>query len=534
MHHDLLHYPHSSRRTITCGRRGMVATSQTLAAQVGLDILKQGGNAIDAAIATAATLTVVEPTSNGIGGDAFALVWTKSHLYGLNASGPSPQAMTMEAIRSRGHQEIPLHGWLPVTVPGAPAAWAALSRRFGRLPFKQLLIPAIDIARDGFAVTPTVQQLWQAAASRYRKDKDGLFRPWFDTFCPAGSPPDVGALWRSKDHAHTLQAIADSDARDFYEGDLAARMEQHALDQGGLLRRSDLASFQPEWVDPIHVNYRGYDIWELPPNGSGMIALMALNILKELEPAKDAAARLHQRIEATKLAYADGLHYLTEPGNMQVSPEQLLSPEYARARSHQIGTRAILPAPGQPAQGGTVYLATADEEGNMVSFIQSNFHGFGSGIVVPGTGISLQNRGSGFSLNPGHVNCLQPGKRPYHTIIPGFITHQGHAVGPFGMMGGYMQPQGHVQLITGMLDDGLNPQAVLDAPRWKWTSARHVEVEAGFPPQLLESLQQQGHKATINADSLTFGRGQIILRDTTHGTLLAGTEPRADGTAAAW
>lgn len=534
MHHDLLHYPHTSRRTVTCARRGVVATSQALAAQVGLDILKQGGNAIDAAIATAATLTVVEPTSNGIGGDAFALVWTQGRLHGLNASGPAPHAMTVEAIRARGHNEIPLHGWLPVTVPGAPAAWAALSRRFGRLPFKQLLAPAIDIARDGFAVTPTVQQLWQAAAGRYQEDRHGLFRPWFDTFCPYGAPPQVGALWRSADHARTLQAIADSEARDFYEGELAARMERYALEQDGLLRRTDMAAFAPEWVDPVHVDYRGYDIWELPPNGSGMIALMALNILKELEPAQDASTRLHQRIEATKLAYADGLHHLTEPSHMRVTTEQLLSPTYARARSRRIGNRAILPTPGHPTLGGTVYLATADDEGNMVSFIQSNFHGFGSGIVVPGTGISLQNRGSGFSLDPGHVNCLQPGKRPYHTIIPGFITHQGRAVGPFGMMGGYMQPQGHVQLITSMLDDGLNPQAALDAPRWKWTSDRRIEVEAGFSPHLVQALRDRGHAVTVSADSLTFGRGQIILRDATHGTLLAGTEPRADGSAAGY
>lgn len=534
MKNDALFYPSPSRRMVTYGQRGMVVTSQSLAAQVGMDILKQGGNAIDAAVATAAALTVVEPTSNGIGGDAFAIVWINNELHGLNASGPAPKSISREAVRALGHEKMPTHGWIPVTVPGAPAAWAALSQRFGKLPFKQLLAPAIDIAEQGFPISPVVSQMWEEAHAAYSAYDDAVFRPWFDTFSIDGRAPRIGEVWKAPDHANTLRAISESHAEDFYHGKLAAKIAAHAAEHGGFLRESDLAAFKAEWVEPVSVKYRGYDIWEIPPNGSGMIALMALNMLEGMDASNDEVETLHRRIEATKLAYVDGFRYITEQEHMQVDLKELLSPHYALQRSAEIGERALYPQPGDPTRGGTVYLATADADGNMVSFIQSNFKGFGSGVVVPGTGISLQNRGWSFSLDAEHVNCLEPGKRTYHTIIPGFITRDNQAVGPFGVMGGFMQPQGHVQVITSMLDEHYNPQAALDAPRWKWTEGRTVEVEPHFPDHLTQALMRRGHNVIKRTDSLSFGRGQIILRDSENGTLCAGTEPRTDGAAVAW
>lgn len=530
MHNDALYYPSASRRMATFGKRGMVATSQPLAAQVGITMLQQGGNAIDAAIATAAALTVVEPTSNGIGSDAFAIVWVDGKLHGLNASGPAPQAATIEALESLGHDTMPNHGLLPVTVPGAPAAWAALSERFGKLPFADLLAPAIALAEEGFAVTPVIHQMWEDAFHNYATYPDAAFKPWFDTFAPKGRAPRPGELWTSPGHAKSLSAIAVTKAEAFYRGELAEAIDAFSREHGGLIRKEDLAAYQPEWVDPISVRYQGHDIWEIPPNGSGMIVLQALGMLERLDPCPgDAVETLHRRIEATKLAYMDGFKHITERSEMVPTTEQMLDDAYLKARAALIGEHAVDPAHGNPLQGGTVYLATADDDGNMVSFIQSNFKGFGSGMVVPGTGISLQNRGWSFSLDPEHANALAPGKRTYHTIIPGFITKDDQAVGPFGVMGGYMQPQGQVQVVTSMIEDQLNPQAALDMPRWKWTTGRTVEVEADFPNHLALALARRGHKIVKVADSISFGRGQIILRDPVTGVLQGGTEPRTDG-----
>tara|TARA_R110002072_G_scaffold129035_3_gene267315 strand:- start:1078 stop:2643 length:1566 start_codon:yes stop_codon:yes gene_type:complete len=520
---------------VTFGKRGMVATSQSLAAQVGIDMLRKGGNAIDAAIATAAALTVVEPTSNGIGSDAFALVWVKGELHGLNASGPAPKSISCDAVKALGHDEMPAHGLVPVTVPGAPGAWAALSERFGKLPFEQLLAPAIELAEKGFAVSPVASQLWRSAEKRYGQYETAEFKPWFSHFTPNGQAPKAGDVWRSPDMAKTLSEIASSKADAFYQGNLADAMDVFSREHGGFLRKEDLAAYQPEWVDPISVRYKGHDIWEIPPNGSGLIVLQALGILESLgDESKDQEETLHRRIEATKLGYIDGLHYITERSAMKPSVKQMLSSNYLSQRANLIGQEAIDPIHGNPVKGGTVYLATADDEGNMVSFIQSNFEGFGSGIVVPGTGISLQNRGWSFSLDPQHPNALAPGKRTYHTIIPGFITKDNQAVGPFGVMGGYMQPQGHVQVVTAMLEDQLNPQAALDMPRWKWTKGKTIEVEADFPNHLALALARRGHDIVKVADSISFGRGQIILRDPETGVLQGGTEPRTDGAVLPW
>lgn len=535
MHHDPLYYPGPSRRMVTCGSRGMVATSQSLAAQAGMDMLKRGGNAVDAAIATAAALTVVEPTSNGLGSDAFAIVWIDGKLHGLNASGPAPQGLSLDAVKGLGHEQMPKHGLLPVTVPGAPAAWSALSQRFGRLPFDELLLPAIDLAERGYAVSPVVHQMWDEAFHEYRSYDEGVFAPWFETFAPAGRAPQPGELWCSPDLARTLRAIAASRSDAFYRGELAETIDAYFREHGGFLRKEDLAAYAPEWVEPVAVRYRDHDIWELPPNGCGLIALQALGMLEVVGPdGRDPVETLHRRIEATKLAYVDGLRHITDPGAMGPSVDDMLAPAYLAERAGLIGEQALDPVHGNPIRGGTVYLATADGDGNMVSFIQSNFKNFGSGIVVPGTGISLQNRGWSFSLDPAHANVLAPGKRPYHTIIPGFITRQGKAVGPFGVMGGFMQPQGHVQVISAMLDDGLNPQAALDLPRWQWVAGKTVEVEPDFPDHLAQALMRRGHALVKRADSLSFGRGQIIVRDNDSGVLCAGTEPRTDGAAVPW
>jgi gamma-glutamyltranspeptidase/glutathione hydrolase len=530
-------YPYPSQRSLVYARRGMVATSQPLAAQAGLDILKRGGNAIDAAIATAAALTVVEPTGCGIGGDAFALVWTQGRLHGLDASGQAPRALNSEAVRGAGHSRMPLHGWTPVTVPGCPAGWAELSRRFGRLPFAELLAPAIELARDGFPLSPVIASLWQSGLDKFRAalPEHPELHAWFAEFLIDGRAPRAGELFSNPAQADTLQALAESQCESFYRGALARRIAAHAESGGGYLREDDLAGYQPRWVEPISLNYRGYDVWEIPPSGQGLVALMALNILKGFDfSERDSPDTWHRQLEAMKLAYADGRAYIGQPDCMRVSVADLLSDEYAARRRALIGERALEPQPGKPRAGGTVYLATADGEGNMVSFIQSNYHGFGSGVVVPGTGIALQNRGAEFSLDPQHVNCLQPGKKTFHTIIPGFLSQGGVALGPFGVMGAYMQPQGHVQMVMNLVDFGLNPQAALDAPRWQWLGDKRIGIEHGAPRSLAAVLTRRGHHVEVAHDLSSYGRGQIILRDAASGVLCGGTEPRTDAQIAAW
>lgn len=517
------------------GSRGMVATSQPLAAQAGVDILKKGGNAIDAAVATAACLTVVEPTSNGIGSDAFAIVWTKGKLHGLNSSGPAPKGISIEAVTKAGHKEMPTHGWLPVTVPGAPAAWAELVSKFGRLSLAEVLKPAIEYAEKGYPVSPVVSINWKNAFYKFKDTLKGEeFKNWFSVFAPSDRAPESGEIWRSPMHADTLQQIAETNSEAFYRCDLAEKIAAFSKEYGGYLRKEDLEQYHPQWIEPVNINYRGYDVWEMPPNGHGMVALMALNILKGFEfSVRDAADTYHKQIEAMKLAYVDGMKYITDPGKMKVSIKDLLSEAYADERRRLIGEKAMLPLAGEPPKGGTVYLATADGEGNMVSYIQSNYMGFGSGLVVPGTGISLQNRGSNFSLDPNHHNALEPGKRTYHTIIPAFLTKDNKPIGPFGVMGGFMQPQGHVQVVMNTIDFGLNPQAALDAPRWRWVKEKYVEVERNFPFHIAEELSRMGHKVNVGLDFGEFGRGQIIWRDS-NGVLAGGTEARADGTIAVW
>ncbi len=535
MKYDPLHHPYPSRRMTVYSRKGMVATSQPLAAQAGLRILQAGGNAADAAVATAACLTVTEPTSNGIGSDAFALIHSGGRLHGLNASGPAPQSLNAEEVRSTGRKEMPRFGPLPVTVPGAPAAWAAVSERFGRLPLQESLAPAIQYAEEGYPLSPVLARAWNAAYQRYRSlMRDEVFSSWFDTFAPDERPPRAGEIWRSPGHAATLASISETEADSFYRGELAEKIDAFSRRSGGYLFGDDLASYEPQWVDPIGVEYRGYNVWEIPPNGQGLIALLALNILGSDDfVAKEDTGTYHRQIEALKLAFSDGLHYITDPEYMRVRVEQLLSTQYAEQRRALIGDEALDPAPGEPPRGGTVYLAAADGDGNMVSFIQSNYMGFGSGLVVPETGISLQNRGHTFSLDPEHANYLEPGKRTYHTIIPGFLTRGDEPIGPFGVMGGFMQPQGHLQVLMNAVDFQLNPQAALDAPRWRWEEGRTVYVEPTFPHHTADALIRRGHDIKIAPNHGGFGRGQIIWKDA-EGTLAGATEPRTDGNVAAW
>ncbi|MCP4755083.1 MAG: gamma-glutamyltransferase family protein [Proteobacteria bacterium] len=536
MENDPLYYPYPSSRMVTFAKNGMVATSQPLAAQAGLDILKKGGNAVDAAVATAACLTVVEPTSNGIGSDAFALVWFKNRLHGLNGSGPSPGSISMDLLEEKGHKTMPIFGWLPVTVPGAPGTWAALMERFGNLSLSEVLQPAISYAESGYPVSPVASFYWNSEFQKFKSNVNGeLFDHWFKTFASAGCAPMAGEMWGSADHARTLRMIGESRAESFYRGELADMIDRFSRQTQGFLRGDDLAAFQPEWVEPIRVDYRGYDIWEIPPNGQGLIALMTLNILKGFDfDSKESVETVHKQIEALKLAFVDGKRYITEEGNMSTAVTALLSEDYALERRILIEENASLPKTGTPGREGTVYLATADSDGNMVSFIQSNYMGFGSGLVVPGTGIALQNRGANFSLDPDHDNCLQPGKRTYHTIIPGFITQGDRAVGPFGVMGGFMQPQGHVQVVMNLIDFQHNPQAALDAPRWQWIEGNNIWMESTFPNHIARALGRRGHAISIPVTSGSFGRGQIICRDLQTGVLAGGTEFRTDGAIAAW
>ncbi|MEL7646843.1 MAG: gamma-glutamyltransferase family protein [Sedimentibacter sp.] len=534
MNYNPSEYKYGSRRNVVYGHKGMVATSQPLAAQAGLEILKKGGNAVDAAIATAACLTVVEPTSNGIGSDAFALVWFKDKLHGLNSSGYSPYGISIEKLKERGCTEIPKYGVIPVNVPGAPAAWAELSKKFGRLSLEEVLKPAIGYARNGFAVSVTVKNAWDRACDIYSREKGEEFKHWFETFTKNGRTPGYGELFKLPHHADTLESIGRTNAESFYRGAIADKIGYFFEKYNGFLSAKDLNDYKPQWVQPISVNYRGYDVWEIPPNGHGLVALMALNILKGYQfEGKDKSETFHRQIEAMKLAFADGQKYITDTNHMTRDVSLFLSDSYAEKRRNLIHESALMPQAGDPACGGTVYLCTADGDGNMVSYIQSNYMGFGSGIVVPETGIALNNRGHNFSYDNQHDNCLAPHKKPYHTIIPGFLTHGNKAVGPFGVMGGFMQPQGHVQVVMNLVDFHMNPQEALDAPRWQWIYGKDVEIEHDVPVHIVKDLIKRGHEIKLQPDETSFGRGQVIVR-TEEGTLCGGTEKRADGHIAGW
>jgi gamma-glutamyltranspeptidase / glutathione hydrolase len=514
-------FPYRSQRAPVCASN-IVATSQPLAVQAGLNCLRQGGNAVDAAIASAITLTIVEPTGNGIGSDAFALVWDGEQLIGINGSGRAPAAWTPEYFA--GLNRMPQFGWGSVTVPGAVSVWVALSARFGQLPFERLFDAAIHYAEHGFQVGVRTAQIWAAAGDLYRD-----YPAFAEHFLPA---PVTGQRVLRPAAAATLRAIATSGGEAFYRGEIAQAIEQAAIAGGGALRASDLALHRADWVEPIALTYRDTCLHEIPPNGQGLAAQIALGILRHFEPPPcDSALAFHRQIEAMKIALRAAGDHIADPRAMRISVDALIDDGELAAMAATIGDQAMaLPPRALPSSPDTVYLTTADANGMMVSFIQSNYYGFGSGIVIPDTGIAMQNRGFGFSLDRDHPNCVGPGKRPFHTIIPGFVTANGEARLSFGIMGGPMQAQGHVQLMTRIFDYGQNPQTASDAPRWMVDADFSVRLEAGFPEAIAADLSARGHRVQYDDDSRTFGGAQLILR--TADGYVAGSDHRKDGMAA--
>ncbi|MCY0388202.1 gamma-glutamyltransferase family protein [Robbsia sp. Bb-Pol-6] len=518
--------------------RNAVATSHPLAAQAGVRMLLRGGSAVDAAIAAAAVLTIVEPVSCGLGSDAFAILWDGEKLHGLNASGTAPQGWTLDYFRKKhgvdGRIAQPQRGVDTVTLPGAVSAWAALHERFGKLAFEEVLEPAAEIAERGYSVPPIVAHKWAAAIPALR-DQPGFAA----AFMPRGRAPEVGERFALPDAARTLRDIGRTRGRSFYEGELAEKIVAFSRENGGVMSREDLAGYRPEWVDPIAKRYRGYDVHEIPPNGQGIAALIALGILERFDLASlpvDSPESQHLQIEAMKLAFADLYRYVADPRSMEVTPAQMLDDAYLDSRAALIRPdRATHFDFGMPKAGGTVYLSAADENGMMISFIQSNYMGFGSGLVVPGTGISLQNRGVGFSMDPQSANVVGPGKRPFHTIIPAFLTHAGKPVMSFGVMGGDMQPQGHLQTLVRMLDYRQQPQAACDAPRWKVNRDFSLDVESTMSPATVAALQARGHALkSVDDPYMDFGSGQFIWRlseEVDHG-YVAASDSRRDGHAA--
>ncbi len=523
--YNFLNFPYPSCR-MPVFARNVVATSQPLAAQAGVRMLLRGGNAADAAIATAIALTVVEPTSNGIGSDAFVQIWDGRKLYGLNGSGRSPLAWSLE--RYAGLNAMPALGWDAVTVPGAVDVWDQLSRRFGKLPFADLFAPAVEYAAKGFVVTPFTAERWAGAVGQYH-----TFPDFSRTFLPDGRAPRPGELFRCPDQARTLEAIAASRGESFYRGELAEKIVACARINGGAMTLEDLADHRSDWVEPIAVDYLGRELHEIPPNGQGLAALIALGILRHFDlstPGVDTADSIHLQIEAMKIAFAEAYRHIADERFMEVAASEFLTADYLvrRARDISMG-RAGRPESRIPADHGTVYLTAADENGMMVSFIQSNYLGFGSGVVIPGTGISMQNRGLGFVVRQGHPNCVAGGKRPFHTIIPGFVTGGGRPLLSFGVMGGSMQSQGHVQMMVRIFGYGQNPQTACDAPRWHVAEDGSVALEPGFAPGVVSELKRRGHVMIETPPAGMFGGAQVIQR--LEDGYCAASDPRKDGQA---
>ena len=542
--------PYPSIRVPVMGRN-IVSSSHPFAAQAGLKIIQQGGNAIDAAIAAAAALMIVEPVSNGLGSDCFAIVWDGKELHGLNSSGTSPQAWSPEYFSKKygtavnGLADRPMRGWDSVTVPGALAGWEELHRRFGSLPLGDLLQPAIEIAERGYAMAPVVAHKWAAAIPDLR-DQPGFA----GAFMPHGRAPEIGEIFRFEAAAKTLKKIAKSGIREFYEGEIAEAIASYAKHHGGAMTLNDLSAYRPDWVGTITQDIQGvdgkrYSMHEIPPNGQGIGALIALGILQNFDLASlpvDGVESQHLQIEAMKLAFADVYQYVADPRSMEVTPEQMLDPTYLAQRAKLIHpNKATHFNFGLPQSGGTIYLSATDEQGRMISFIQSNYMGFGSGIVVPDWGVSLQNRGFGFSMDPKSANVVAGGKRPFHTIIPAFLTRQeGNTTLPqmsFGVMGGDMQPQGHLQTILRMLSYRQQPQAACDAPRWKVNRDFTLDVEANMNATTVQGLSKLGHTLKkIDDPYMDFGAGQFIWRlsDDIEDGYIAASDPRRDGQAAVY
>jgi gamma-glutamyltranspeptidase/glutathione hydrolase len=526
---------------------GIAATSQPLATQIAVDILRAGGSAVDAAIAANAALGLMEPTGCGIGGDLFAIVWDadEGRLYGLNASGRSPRSLQLEYFETEGLDRIPERGPLPVSVPGAVDGWYELHARFGRLPMRALLAPAIAYARDGFPVTEVIAWHWARNAS-ILKDYPGFA----DVFMPAGKAPEKGEIFRNPRLADTYEKIASGGRDEFYQGDIARSIDIYMAEHGGFLSAADLAAHRSEWVAPVAVDYRGYTVWELPPNGQGIAALQMLEILEGFDVAAmgfGSADYLHALVETKKLVFADRARYYADPAFSDVPVAWLVSADYAARRRAQIdmarAAQAVAAGDAPIEQGDTIYLTVADSDGNMVSLIQSNYSGMGSGMTPTGLGFILQNRGELFSLERDHANVYAPGKRPFHTIIPAFVTRDGKPWLSFGVMGGAMQPQGHVQVLVNLIDFGMNLQQAGDAPRVRHVGSAQptgeaaegggeLWMESGFDPGVIAELRRRGHRVGIRGQA--YGGYQAIARDREKGIWVGASESRKDGHAAGY
>jgi gamma-glutamyltranspeptidase/glutathione hydrolase len=534
-------------RSEVIARNGMAATSQPLATQIALDILKQGGNAVDAAIAANAALGLMEPVSNGIGGDLFAIVWdakTKK-LYGLNASGRSPYSLTLQYFKDHGYERIPPYGPLPVTVPGCVDGWFELHKKFGSLPMKKILAPAIRYAREGFPVSELIAYYWQLSVPRLQG-----YAGFKETFMPDGRAPRKGEVFKNPNLAGTLQMIADEGRDAFYKGKIARTIDEFMKRNGGFLSYQDLADHHSEWVEPVSTNYRGYDVWELPPNGQGIAALQMLNILEGFDIAAmgfGSAEYIHCFVEAKKLAFEDRAKYYADPDFNKIPVMELISKPYAAKRRALIDPARAARSyePGSPAldAGETIYLTTADKDGNMVSLIQSNYRGMGCGLSPDGLGFIFQDRGELFNLKEGEFNTYEPHKRPFHTIIPAFITKDGAPYMSFGVMGGSMQPQGHVQIVVNMIDFGMSLQEAGDAPRIMHSGSSEptgeimtdggiVHLETGIPYEPIRTLLTMGHR--VQYDVGDYGGYQAILYDAAEGVYYGASESRKDGQAAGW
>ncbi len=538
VNYDPMKYSYASHRNVVFANKGMCCSASPIASEVGIEVMKKGGTAIDAALAMATTLPLVEPTGNGLGSDFFGLIWTNGKLYGMNGSGVAPMALNAQIVKDAGFETVPFDGWLPVMVPGAPSAWAEIHKRFGTLSLEEITAPAIRYAEEGFNIPVNVYKQWKAEAARFTaaaKNNPEVFGPWVEKYTKNGKAPQPGELFKNPEYAQTMRELAATNFESFYRGDLMKKIVAFSNKTGGYLAESDFENYHAEWVEPISTDYKGYTVSEIPPNGHGITVLMALNMLKEMELSgnRDSADTYHKIIETVKLAFVDTKKFVADPRFMKTKVEDMLSDRYAAVRRALIGHDAVMPEAGDPACGGTVYYCAADTQGNMCSFIQSNYNRFGSGIVIPGTSITLQDRGANFSLDPASDNYLEGGKKAYHTIIPGFLSKDGKPVGPFGVMGGFMQPQGHVQVIVNTIDYHMNPQEALDAPRFQWVGGKKVQLEREVEAHIAYDLQERGHQIEIVNTNLSMGRGQIIWQRE-DGTLVGGTEPRADGTIAIW
>ncbi len=533
---------HATRSEVMA-QNGMVATSHPLATQIGIDILKQGGNAIDAAIAANAALGLMEPTGCGIGGDLFAIVWDPkaSKLFGLNASGRSPKALTLEHFKEKGLDKIPAHGPLPVSVPGAVDGWYTLHKRFGKMPMRQNLAPAIRYAEDGFPVTQLIAYYLQYVKRFQEKGFPNIQETYVHQ--NGGRLPKEGEIYKNQYLANTYKILAEKGRDGFYKGDIAKTIADFIQGQGGFLSEGDLADHKSEWVDPVSVNYRGYDVWELPPNGQGIAALQMLQILKQYDFNDidfGSTEHLHRFVEAKKLAFEDRARYYADMNFAKVPVNELISSEYGARRFKEIGDRAGNYKAGEISAGETIYLTVADKDGMMVSLIQSNYRGMGSGMVPPKLGFMLQDRGELFSLKEGQANTYEPGKRPFHTIIPAFITKDGKPWVSFGVMGGDFQPQGHCQIVMNLIDFGMNLQEAGDAPRWDHTGSSsptgkdaggkgEIRVESGISSITIRGLQSRGHK--VGTTRGAYGGYQAIMWDEKNKVYRGASESRKDGQA---